>query len=72
MGLENDQDINVTEAYELLQHTERKKKPPSKNPFKWVADRISERLNLLPPDDSLDSDSVSDDESTAAPTTLKL
>ena len=48
LGLADEQDVKFTDAYELLQHMERKKNPLSKNPFKWVADSISEILDFLP------------------------
>ena len=45
LGSSDEKEINFTEAYELLQHMERKKLPPTtKKLFQWIVDSISDLL----------------------------
>ena len=66
LGPTDKEEINFTEAYELLQHMERKKYPLPQTPYQWIKDSISDLLR--PADD--DSNSDSDNEEPAHSDTL--
>ena len=62
LGAADKEDINYVEAYELLQHMQRKKQQPTRSPVQWIKDTIGDLLsaNSSPEEDS---DSESDSES---------
>ena len=63
LGETDKEEINYVEAYELLQHMQRKKQQPTRSPVQWIKDTISELLSASSsPEEDTDSDSDTESE----------
>ena len=56
------EDINYVEAYELLQHMQRKKQVEKRTPGEWITDTLKDLLTLTQAPNDTDSDSDTNEE----------